>query len=89
MQFSLAGLTIFRAALRAETLNTRTSTEMRFPSKMKIGNPIKRLVKISERRGCYVVTSNTLEIVTPTLRSARRLGVVLRRVMDVAAIAAH
>jgi hypothetical protein len=55
---------------------------------MKIGNPIKGLVKITERRGRYFVTSDTLEIVTPTLRSARRLGVVLRRVMDLAAVAA-
>jgi hypothetical protein len=61
---------------------------MRFSIEMKIGNPIKQLVKISERRGCYVVSSDTLEIVTPTLRSARRLGVVLRKVMDVAAGAA-
>jgi len=64
-------------------------TEQRFLRKMKIGNPIKCLVKISERRGCYVVTNDTLEIVTPTLRSARRIGVVLRRVMDMAAVAAH
>jgi len=52
---------------------------------MKIGNPIKSQVKISERRGCYVVVTDKLEIVTPTLRSARRLGVVLRRAMDQAA----
>ena len=49
---------------------------------MKIGNPIKALVKVSERRGRYFVTTDTMEIVTPTLRAARRLGVVLRRVMD-------
>jgi hypothetical protein len=49
---------------------------------MKIGNPIKLLVKISERRGNYVVASDTMEIVTPALRSARRMGVALRRLMD-------
>ena len=49
---------------------------------MKIGNPIKKLVKVTERRGRFVVTTDTMEIVTPTLRSARRLGVVLRRTMD-------
>jgi hypothetical protein len=49
---------------------------------MKIGNPIKGLVKISTRSGNYVVTGDTLEIVTPTLRSARRFGVMLRRAMD-------
>jgi hypothetical protein len=52
---------------------------------MKIGNPIKSQVKISERRGNFVVTGDTFEIVTPTLRSARRFGVVLRRIMDRAA----
>jgi hypothetical protein len=55
---------------------------MRIIYEMKIGNPIKGQVKISERRGNYIVTGDTLEIVTPTLRSARRFGVVLRRVMD-------
>lgn len=50
---------------------------------MKIGNPIKNRIKVCERRGRYVVETDTMEIVTPTLRSARRLGVVLRRLMDV------
>jgi hypothetical protein len=49
---------------------------------MKSGNPIKGQVKISERSGNFVVTGEMLEIVTPTLRSARRIGVVLRRMMD-------
>ena len=49
---------------------------------MKIGNPIKGRVKISERRGHFVVTSDTMEIVTPTLHLARRLGVALRKAMD-------
>ncbi|MEI9897355.1 MAG: hypothetical protein WDN28_26730 [Chthoniobacter sp.] len=49
---------------------------------MKIGNPIKERVKVSERRGRFVVSGDGMEIVTPTLRSARRLGVALRRAMD-------
>jgi hypothetical protein len=52
---------------------------------MKIGNPIKRQVKISERRGSFVVATDKLEIVAPSLRSARRMGVVLRRAMEQAA----
>jgi hypothetical protein len=49
---------------------------------MKIGNPAKKLVKVSECQGRFIVKTDTMEIVTPTLRSARRLGVVLRRVLD-------
>ncbi|MDR3405173.1 MAG: hypothetical protein P4L99_21945 [Chthoniobacter sp.] len=49
---------------------------------MKIGNPIKDRVKVTERRGRFVVSGDGMEIVTPTLRSARRLGVALRRAMD-------
>jgi hypothetical protein len=56
---------------------------------MKIGNPIKSQVKISERRGNFVVTGDMLEIVTPTLRSARRFGVMLRRAMERTANGVH
>jgi len=59
----------------------QAAIERRLHWVMKIGNPIKGRIKISERRGHYVVTGDMIEIVTPTLRSARRLGVVLRRVM--------
>jgi hypothetical protein len=37
---------------------------------------------VHERNGSYVVVTDTMEIVTPSLKSARRLGVILRRVMD-------
>jgi hypothetical protein len=49
---------------------------------MKIGNPVKQRIKIAERRGAFVVMNDTMEIVAPSLRLARRLGVVLRRAMD-------
>jgi hypothetical protein len=49
---------------------------------MKIGNPIKLQISVSERRGRFVVTTGTMEMFTATRRDARRLGVVLRRTMD-------
>jgi hypothetical protein len=54
---------------------------VRFTDDMKIGNPIKNRVKVSERQGRFIVTGDGLEIVVPTLRTARRLGVTLRRAM--------
>jgi hypothetical protein len=54
----------------------------RLTHELKIGNPIKDRVKLSERHGLFVVTCDTMEIVTPSRRATRRLGVRLRKVMD-------